>query len=110
MYAAMTDNAVQHRSLTFDETSTLKGINMCIGFPGKILSIDEDNYAAIDVGGTQRETCLDIVDDDVKVGDYVICHAGFAMHKVDLGEAHERLKLLQEILDNDEDKKIETYP
>jgi len=101
---------VQHRSWTFDEPSTIKGKIMCIGFPGKILSIDEDNYAAIDVGGTQRETCLDIIDEDVSIGDYVICHAGFAIHKVDHIEARERLKLLQEILDKDEDKKIESHP
>ena len=36
---------------------------MCIGFPGKIISIDKDNYAIIDISGTRREVCLDIVDE-----------------------------------------------
>jgi len=84
--------------------------HMCIGFPGKILSINEDNYAAIDVGGTRRETCLDIVDADVAIGDYVLCHAGFAIHKVDPEEASERLKLLKEILDQETDIHTENEP
>jgi hydrogenase assembly chaperone HypC/HupF len=48
---------------------------MCIAFPGKILTIDPDNFAIIDISGTQREVSLDIVDEPVTVGDYVICHA-----------------------------------
>ena len=81
---------------------------MCIGFPGRIISINEDNYAEIDVGGTKRETCLDILEKEAGVGDYVICHAGFALHKVDHEEAHERLKLLQTILEKEHEESIET--
>jgi hydrogenase expression/formation protein HypC len=76
-----------------------KGRNMCIAFPGKIISINDDNCATIDVGGTKLETRLDIVNEEVKTGDYVICHAGFALQKVDYDEAQERLKLLKEIID-----------
>lgn len=72
---------------------------MCIGFPGKILSIDEHNYAVIDIGGTRREVCLDIIDEQVGLGDYVLCHAGFAIHKVDESEAAEKLALLRELLE-----------
>jgi len=50
---------------------------MCIAFPGKIISI-EDNRAVIDIEGTRRETFLDLIDEKVTIGDYVICHAGFA--------------------------------
>ena len=70
---------------------------MCIGFPGKIISINDDNFATIDVGGAKHETRLDIVNEDVKIGDYVICHAGFALQKVDYDEAQERLKLLKKV-------------
>jgi hydrogenase expression/formation protein HypC len=72
---------------------------MCIGFPGKIMSIDENNYAVIDIGGTRREACLDIIDEQVGIGDYVLCHAGFAIHKVDEAEAAEKLALLRELLE-----------
>jgi hydrogenase expression/formation protein HypC len=74
---------------------------MCIGFPGIIISIDEDNYAIIDISGTRREVCLDIVDEDVTVGDYVITHAGYAIHKIDVASAKEKLSALQELIDNE---------
>jgi hydrogenase expression/formation protein HypC len=74
---------------------------MCIGFPGIIVSIDKDNYAIIDISGTRREVCLDIVDEPVGVGDYVISHAGYAIHKIDVATAQEKLKFLQELIDNE---------
>ena len=74
---------------------------MCIGFPGKIISIDENNYAVIDIGGTRREACLDIIDDEVGIGDYVICHAGYAIHKVDEDLAREKLDLLKELMEHE---------
>lgn len=74
---------------------------MCIGFPGKIISIDENNYAVIDISGTRREVCLDIVDEPVEIGDYVISHAGFAIHKVDEEAAQEKLAFLKELIENE---------
>ncbi|HVO65391.1 MAG TPA: HypC/HybG/HupF family hydrogenase formation chaperone [Syntrophales bacterium] len=74
---------------------------MCLGFPGKIIFIDEDNFAIIDISGTKREVCLDIVDEDVTIGDYVICHAGYAIHKIDEALAVEKLDLLKEIIENE---------
>jgi hydrogenase expression/formation protein HypC len=72
---------------------------MCIGFPGKIMNIDENNYATIDIGGTKREVCLDIIDEQVGLGDYVLCHAGYAIHKVDEDVARDKLALLKELLE-----------
>ena len=74
---------------------------MCIGFPGKIISIDENNIAVIDISGTRREVCLDIVDEAVGLGDYVICHAGYAIHRVDEEQAKENLALLKELIDHE---------
>jgi len=74
---------------------------MCIGFPGKILSIDQDNYAVIDISGTRREVCLDIIDEEAAIGDYVISHAGYAIHKIDPETAREKLQCLQEIIENE---------
>jgi len=71
---------------------------MCIAFPGKIISISEDNMALIDISGTRREVCLDIVDGEVAVGDYVISHAGYAIHKVDEEEAKESIGYLKAIM------------
>ena len=74
---------------------------MCIGFPGKILSIDENNFAIIDISGTRREVSLDLVDEEVALGDYVICHAGYAIHRVDEALAKEKLDLLREIMEHE---------
>jgi hydrogenase expression/formation protein HypC len=74
---------------------------MCIGFPGKIISIDEDNMAVIAISDVRRDVCLDIVDEEVKVGDYVICHAGYAIHRIDEDLAKDKLEFLQELVDNE---------
>jgi len=74
---------------------------MCIAFPGKILTIDQDNFAIIDISGTRREVSLDIVDEPVAVGDYVICHAGYAIQRIDEEVALEKLSFLKELIDNE---------
>lgn len=74
---------------------------MCIAFPGKIISIDDDNFAKIEIGGSVREVSLDIVDEPAGVGDFVICHAGYAIHKIDQDLAQEKLAFLKELIDNE---------
>jgi hydrogenase expression/formation protein HypC len=74
---------------------------MCIAFPGKVLTIDKDNFAIIDISGTRREVSLDIVDEPVTVGDYVICHAGYAIQRIDEEAAQEKLAFLKELIDNE---------
>ena len=50
----------------------------------------------IDMEGTQREASLLLLE-DARVGDYVIVHAGFAIHKIDEDEAMESLKVLRQM-------------
>ncbi|MEN6317478.1 MAG: HypC/HybG/HupF family hydrogenase formation chaperone [Syntrophaceae bacterium] len=76
-------------------------IQMCLGFPGKIISIDENRLAIIDISGTRRETRLDLVDDDTAIGDYVICHAGYAIHKIDEELAKEMLECLKAVIETE---------
>lgn len=52
--------------------------------------------ADVSVGGTIFKAGLQLVD-DVKPGDYVLLHAGFAIQKIDEKEAQETLQLLEEI-------------
>lgn len=74
---------------------------MCITIPGRILSISEDNVAIIDVFGTKREAYLDLIDEPVKVGDYVICHVGYAIERLDEKIALEKLAFLKEVIENE---------
>jgi len=67
---------------------------MCIAVPSKVVKIS-DNMATIDVDGVQREASLLLLE-DVRVGDYVIVHAGFAINKINEEHALESLELLRE--------------
>lgn len=74
---------------------------MCLGIPGKILSIFEDHgtkMAKIDFGGVTREACLEALP-DAKTGDWTIIHAGFALSILSEAEAKETLDILQEMSD-----------
>ena len=68
---------------------------MCLAIPAKVVEI-EDNMGTIDMEGIKREVSLLLLE-DAKIGDYVIVHAGFAIHKIDETEAMESLKILREM-------------
>jgi len=67
---------------------------MCLAIPSKITHI-HNNMATVDVDGVQRQASLLLLEDAV-VGDYVIVHAGFAIHKIDETTALETLKFPEE--------------
>jgi len=69
---------------------------MCLAIPAEIVHI-EDEMATVKVGDALRRTSLVLLPDGAQLGDYVIVHAGFALHKVDPEEARESLRLLQEL-------------
>ena len=71
---------------------------MCLAIPGKVLEI-EGNTAKVDFGyGTTREVDVTLV--DVKEGQYVLVHVGYAIQVLDKEEAEETLRLWREILDS----------
>ena len=70
---------------------------MCLAVPGKIIEIS-GSTARVDIEGTIREANISLLP-GVKVGEYVIVHAGFAMEKYDEEDAKETLRLLKEMLD-----------
>jgi hydrogenase expression/formation protein HypC len=70
---------------------------MCLGVPGKILAIDGLN-ATVDFFGVRKELRLDIVDEPVSVGDYVLNHVGFAIRRIPLSEVQETLALFEQVL------------
>jgi hydrogenase expression/formation protein HypC len=68
---------------------------MCLAVPGKIEKILGDNYAIADFGGVKKEICIDLVK-DVRVGDYVNVHVGFAINKISEKEAKENSRIIRE--------------
>ncbi|MFW6124280.1 MAG: HypC/HybG/HupF family hydrogenase formation chaperone [Acidobacteriota bacterium] len=68
---------------------------MCLGIPAKVIEVNEDNQGKIDYLGTKVRTNFTLLE-DVKPGDWVIVHAGFAISKLDEKEAQETLALIRE--------------
>ncbi len=79
---------------------------MCLAIPMRVTEIqgDPDDFAisqiaTVDADGISKEVRLDIVDHWPNVGDYVIIHAGFAIHTLIEEEAKKNIALLQELAD-----------
>lgn len=77
---------------------------MCLGIPGKIVSItnQEKQLGMVDVGGIQREVNLSCIADegaplDKYIGEWVLVHVGFAMSLIDAEEAAATLQVLTEL-------------
>jgi hydrogenase expression/formation protein HypC len=78
---------------------------MCLAIPGKVESIRGDDpltrTGRINFGGIIKEACLAYVP-EVKPGDYVIVHVGFALSKVDEDEACKVFEYLRRMDELDE--------
>jgi hydrogenase expression/formation protein HypC len=78
---------------------------MCLSIPSKIKSIDPVmNTCIVDTMGVERGASLDLIDQDVVVGDYVLLHIGFAMNKINEEDALESLKIYREIIEQMEEE------
>lgn len=73
---------------------------MCLAVPVKVMTID-GNEAEVDYGGVKRRVSI-MLTPDVKVGDYVLLHTGYAISVIDEAEAEETLKLFEEMARLDE--------
>ncbi|HOI15843.1 MAG TPA: HypC/HybG/HupF family hydrogenase formation chaperone [Geobacteraceae bacterium] len=71
---------------------------MCLAVPMQITNIEGDTMVA-EIDGVRREASLMMLNDEVKVGDYVLIHAGFAISRLDEEEALETLSIMRECLD-----------
>ena len=78
---------------------------MCLAVPGKIISIDETNpelkMAKVNFGGVNKNICIQWLP-DVKVGEYVLAHVGFALNKIDEKDAEDTIKVLRDMGELDE--------
>jgi hydrogenase expression/formation protein HypC len=75
---------------------------MCLGVPGRVLEID-GMVAQVDFFGVRREVRLDIVDEPVAPGDYILNHVGFAIRRIPESEIGETLALYETLLRGEED-------
>lgn len=68
---------------------------MCVGVPMQVISI-EGADAVAEIDGVKREASLMLMDEEVRVGDFVIVHAGFAISRLDEEDARETLAMMRE--------------
>ncbi len=77
---------------------------MCLAIPAQVKELDEKlMMGTVDILGVTREVALDLVP-KVKVGDYVLVHAGYGIQIVDEQFAQETLDLIRqfpELIDED---------
>ena len=69
---------------------------MCLAIPARVVSINENRMATVDIMGVTRKISLDLVP-EAGVSDFVLVHAGFALQVVDEEFANETLELLKTI-------------
>ncbi len=68
---------------------------MCLAIPVQVTELLDGDMARVTLDGVQKIISLALVE-DVRVGDYVILHVGYALNKLDPEEAEETLRLLAE--------------
>jgi len=68
---------------------------MCLAIPARVVEIDANDQAIVDLGGVRKDVSLALVE-DVQVGDYVIVHVGYALTRLDPEEAEKTLALMAE--------------
>ena len=68
---------------------------MCVAIPAKVKFI-EGLLADVEIGGVSRKISVQLTP-EVQKDDYVLVHAGFAIHIIDEREARETLKLFEEL-------------
>ena len=73
---------------------------MCLAVPVRVVSIDDDSLATVELSGVARQVSLDLLP-ETKVGDYVIVHVGFAIQRLDETEARKTLSLFEELAAGD---------
>ena len=70
---------------------------MCLGVPGKVISVDGWT-AVVDFWGVRKEVLLNIVDEPVSAGDYILNHVGFAIRRIPADAVSDTLALYELLL------------
>jgi len=68
---------------------------MCVAVPAEVLEIKEGNIGLVDYGDLRQEIRLDLV--DVKVGEFVLVHVGFAIQRLSREEGLETREVFRQV-------------
>ena len=70
---------------------------MCLGVPGRVVEVD-GLLATVDFWGVRKQIRLEVVDEPVQPGDYILNHVGFAIRRIPPGEVASTLALYEGLL------------
>jgi hydrogenase expression/formation protein HypC len=70
---------------------------MCLGVPGKVVEVNGP-LATVDFWGVRKQVRLEVVDEPVQPGDYILNHVGYAIRRIPAGEVDATLALYEELL------------
>ncbi len=70
---------------------------MCLGVPGKVVAVD-GLLATVDFWGLRKQIRLELVDEPVQPGDYILNHVGYAIRRIPPGDIGATLALYEELL------------
>ena len=70
---------------------------MCVAMPGEVVDV-KDGTASVSFGTIKKNIVTTLIP-DLKIGDYVLVHAGFAITKSEKAEAEETLEIFKELLE-----------
>jgi hydrogenase expression/formation protein HypC len=70
---------------------------MCLGVPGKVIEVS-GLVATVDFWGVRKQVRLEVVDEPVQPGDYILNHVGYAIRRIPAGEIDATLALYEELL------------
>lgn len=68
---------------------------MCVAVPAEVIEIKEGNIGLVDYGDLRQEVRLDLV--DVKVGEFVLVHVGFAIQRLSREEGLETREIFRQV-------------
>lgn len=68
---------------------------MCLALPARVIAVDDEAHATVDLGGVRRKVNVMLVE-KVRPDDYVLLHVGFAIAKLDQQAAEQTLRLLDQ--------------
>ena len=74
---------------------------MCLGVPGRVIAVD-GLIAVVDFWGVRKQIHLEVVDEPVHPGDYILNHVGYAIRRIPTGEVDATLALYEELLAHSE--------
>jgi hydrogenase expression/formation protein HypC len=77
---------------------------MCLGIPGKVVETYHEHdvlMGKVDFSGVSKRVCLEHVA-EVRPGEYVLVHVGFALSRIDEGEARRVFEFLDQMNQLDE--------